>query len=233
MRLSLKNLPSSGAGNLYSNNTIEMITIIGNTRQNDLNLDGSYSGVYYLAGDATFAVGTTVEMSGGVVWKMGGNTQMRVDGILRVNGTQTNPVVFTAYTDDSVRGDTNNDGTATTPAPGYWDRLLLNTGSGGSQLNYTDVRYAGLAGQNVYIQANAEVNNSSFTYSSQAGITIARGLVTFNNNLVEHNNGYGVHQYSDFNNRPEVLLGRSVCSSSRTNFCGTQARNLGSLYAQS
>jgi hypothetical protein len=40
-------------------------------------------------------------------------------------GSQINPVNFTSYANDSVGGDTNQDGSNTTPAPGDWGGVLL------------------------------------------------------------------------------------------------------------
>jgi hypothetical protein len=45
--------------------------------------------------------------------------------------------IFTAYTDDAVIGDTNNDGGATLPVSGYWHGVI----SAGDDLNTTNFKY--------------------------------------------------------------------------------------------
>jgi len=65
-----------------------------------------------------------------------------VNGILDVQGTATNPVVFTSIKDDSVGGDSNNDGSASSPSGGNWGAIRVLDG-GSVTLNYTTVRYGG------------------------------------------------------------------------------------------
>jgi hypothetical protein len=51
-----------------------------------------------------------------VVLKFAENSQLTVLGNFDVNGTETEPVIFTSIKDDSVSGDTNSDGAATLPS---------------------------------------------------------------------------------------------------------------------
>lgn len=68
---------------------------------------------------------------------------MTVNGTLRVGAQTGNDVVFTSLTDDSVGGDTNNDGSATSPAPGDRRGLVLENGADASTLDHTTIRFAG------------------------------------------------------------------------------------------
>ena len=58
-----------------------------------------------------------------------------------VNGTATDPVVFTSLYDDAYGGDTNGDGSATVPQPGDWPGLDC-----AGSVDHALVRYAGATG---------------------------------------------------------------------------------------
>ena len=86
--------------------------------------------------------GTSVVIPAGTVIKTEG--YILVSGTLQAQGTATNPVIFTSLNDDSVGGDTNNDGNASSPAPGDWSQLSAQFG-GRVEMDHTIVRYGGQA----------------------------------------------------------------------------------------
>jgi hypothetical protein len=72
---------------------------------------------------------------------------------LLLNGTAAEPVVFTSYYDDTVAGDTNGDGNATTPRSGDWGRVLFRNAGTGS-LDNAVMRYGGGGHANSCCTAN-------------------------------------------------------------------------------
>ncbi len=108
-------------------------------------------------GDALVASGKLV-MSRGAELDLLAGTKIKFDathdngisaslgGALRVHGTAANPVIMTSIDDDSVAGDTNKNGNATSPTPGQWGQVGVGDDrvTSPSLLENLVVRYAGM-----------------------------------------------------------------------------------------
>lgn len=84
--------------------------------------------------------GVTLTLQPGVVFKLNNGPAQTIT----VNGTlDANGVTFTSIHDDTVGGDTNQNGAATMPAPADWRNITFNGSADASVLRNTTLRYGG------------------------------------------------------------------------------------------
>jgi RHS repeat-associated protein/uncharacterized repeat protein (TIGR01451 family) len=180
---------------------------------------GNLSNILYVSGSVTepttfpflpgivysacFTAGANapVTVEAGVIFKLSGTcgvstaVNLTFYGGLDVQGTATNPVYFTSYRDDSVGGDSNGDGSATSPVPGNWRSFVISGGD--ASFSYTTIRYGG--GSELFVAALQVPNNadlvmehSTVTTSSNIGISAASNILTLASTVISDNGNYGV-----------------------------------------
>jgi len=129
------------------------------------------TGKIYVIKKWDFYVNNSLTIQAGVIVKfhptLGPDLTLGNTGTIIANGTDANPVIFTSFKDDSNGGDTNADGTATTPAKSDWGSINTN-GLNGSVFNHCLFMYSGI-GQNPALHLSASsiatVTNCTFMHN--------------------------------------------------------------------
>lgn len=158
-------------GNIFSfqDNQYDAIGLIGSSLQANAVLKvrsvTSVSNVtYVLLGDITIPQGLSLTINKGVVIKsipIYYRYKISVYGTLYAIGTADSNIIFTSVHDDNAGGpgDTNKNGTQTTPTKGDFGGIIFAPGSStNSILSYCDIRYADIYSTNI---ANQNISNAS------------------------------------------------------------------------
>ncbi len=191
------NLSYAISSDLYSHATVNGNTLINNygngmeIRGGTLQFNQAWdqpSMVYILTEDVTVAPATQLTIAAGVIVKFQNDRSLFVDGKLNAVGTEAQRISFTHWTDDTIGGDTNNDGATTAPNP-YSDELVWgqirfsNSSDDTSVLDYGVVRYAGDTGTNVsalaIVDASPTIRRTQVTLNRQDGISTRTTIPSF------------------------------------------------------
>lgn len=149
---------------------------------------------YYVSGNLRVDGSDALTVGEGTIIKMATGKAIYNTATMNLNGAPDNRITITSEYDDTIGGDTNGDGSATTPAKEDWYSVVYS-GVGGT-MKYTNVRY-GAGGTNEYDYllslingATTEVHNNNFNFTN-------RGIYVYNNSTpnIHHNN---IDSQSDF-----------------------------------
>jgi hypothetical protein len=146
--------------------------------------------VHLVTGNLTVPAGGTLTINPGAVVKFaaGFGITVTAGGSLNAPGTVASPIAFTSIKDDNVGGDSNGDGSATTPAAGDWAGLSL---LGQAALNHCGIRYGGNTGSGVGASGVIIVDGGSLVLSNSTvestlydGISVPGGTALIVNSVL-------------------------------------------------
>lgn len=155
------------------------------------------NGALLIAPSITVPDGISLTLNAGVVLKPSNVAfTIFVRGPLICNGTAANPVVITSQADDSIAGDTNNDGPSV-GAPGHLRGLVVYDTSVGTQLDHLTVRFGGQAGlAGIGISTSGIQLTNSIIEDCQADAIHLNNLnptgLSITNNVFRNNGGHAV-----------------------------------------
>ena len=192
---------TSYSGNTGSGNGVNGIGIQGSVVTNKVwSTDPLFPIV--LTGQVVVNDDITLALDSGAVIKSDPSGEFLVWGTLDVNGTAAYPVVITSLKDDSYGGDSNNDSSASSPAPGDWRGIYLNGNSGNDGVgtfDYCRIRYGGNI-LNTSYEANiffdrsisGYFKNSISEYSEKDGLYFYSCAPALTYSSFNHNNRHGI-----------------------------------------
>ncbi len=193
------------SGNTFTGNQYSAIGVTGNLTSGTWQNFGGY--LHAILGQATVPSLATLTIPGGTIIKMVGGASLVVQyrATLNAIGTSANPIYFTSIKDDSVGGDTNNDGNITVPGPGDWGQIQIQATSnpafadGSLNFDYVTVRYGGYLAQLVSLAGAASISHSTFAWAQGNGVSVSpagnpsSGIAISGANSFYSNSGYGLY----------------------------------------
>ncbi|CAN2046258.1 putative pectate lyase C (modular protein) [Candidatus Magnetomoraceae bacterium gMMP-1] len=153
---------------------------------------------YIITDNVTVFEGVKLTIEPGVVIKFNeGQIKFIINGTLNAEGTQARPIYFTSFRDDSVGGDTNNDGESS-GLPGDWFNIHFTSNSQNNVLDNVVVRYGGkdtpLRGGSLFIETSSLIITQSIIEESETnGIYISNASPEIKNNNIINNTDTGIY----------------------------------------
>ncbi len=202
------------SGNTGTDNGINGFAVSGYVRSDLTWTMGSDTFPFILAGVVTVENSRKLTLPAGTVIKARSDTVCKIDvyGALDVNGTGSQPVVFTSLKDDAFASDTNGDGDGSEPSPGDWGGVSVygyNDNDGIGEFDWCRIRYSGGSNAaNVFFDRcnSAYFKNSTSEFSAEVGIRVHGCSPTISGNTISDNTGHGIWSQWTYNKETAPVI---------------------------
>jgi hypothetical protein len=164
----------------------------------------STGNVHIVTCNVTIAPNATLTVDPGAIVKFQLGTRLIVDGTLRILGSSENPVYLTSLRDDTVGGDTNGDGSATTPAKHNWLGIHFRASSNdaNSLIDHAVIRYTGAYNYGaVHLEDASPTIQNTTLVNGHIGILAQSSVPNLFCNDIYDNQSHGI-----FNATPGVTV---------------------------
>src|SRR3989344_2922654 len=157
---------------------------------------------YFVSSPLTVVDGINLNLEPGVIVKFNIGAYMIVNGRVDVQGSTEDKIYFTSINDD-IGGDTNDNGSATAPAPRDWMQIALSS-TGIFNATSTEIRFGGRA-FNIFTSISPALVNSGGIlnlnninlHSNHDGVYVNGGTTTISNSKIIDNANRGIVVESD------------------------------------
>ncbi len=165
---------------------IEPEFINGGVISIDVNWTENY--IYIIQGDVTLSSILTIDP--GTIIKFDTDANLYVDdGKILASGTELKPIIFTSYLDDSFGGDTNEDGSTTSPTSGDWKNINIIGTNNSTAFEYCEFNYGGSDDEGTIILDNdTQVSILHCTIAHNNGVQGALDAGKAGNGTIIQNN---------------------------------------------
>lgn len=196
----------SGANNTGVNNGINGVGLSGVLSANFTLSPAGNNFPFVIPEELVVESQSTLTITDGVITKFGNNAKLTLNGNLDINGTSSG-VKFISLNDDSIAGDTNNNGENTKAAYGDWEGIIYSSGSEGffDKFECKDSTY-NMDYKNIpYVKAVAKADSNVSIYEDKAVYITSNGE---NKNVVLYNYSTGNETIivSNSNNKKSAMI---------------------------